>query len=535
MSAAYPNTLAFVQHLAPTWGKWQHTNFARLVDALLDRGNLAITDLVRAMPRPTQKLHGRHKRVDRFLDNPRLDEAALYLNWLRLAYRFGDDLPPASDGRQILPLLLDTVYFEPFALLVVTVPCGSRGLPVALTTYHRYELKACFPPKATWPSPDALPTRPRRGKVAVSTPIKRASSVVSEYDSQNKIEEHLIDYVFRLASPALMGVLVADRGFARAALLLYLIEHKRAFVIRFDAETHIRVPEPLAPDLPVTGPPQQVLGLRRGQRRWCPKAWYSQEDQVPISLFAVWDADQKEPWYIATSLDSAEQTETLYRWRMRLECANRDEKTGVILREGGDQHTLKNVLHLHRLLLALLTAEWLCALTGLQAWHDLPEPQPPAQPASQPLALPAPVQPLLLAPPSSLSPEPTATVTPSPTPTTSSATLSQPPGLDPEWATDPSLRSGQALARVDLGPSQPPPVLPHRGPTPKLPEWLRCFAARGWLSYVRLGREIIRSPDFHQILQRMVRWLAGYLWPATPLWRPYQLRYRTRHWWFDTS
>lgn len=103
-----------------------------------------------------------------------------------------------------------------------------------------------------------------------------------------------------------------------------------------------------------------MLGLRPGQRIWCPEAYYNKEDQVPISLLAVWDPDQKEPWYIATSLtfapfafvETPEQTETVYRWRMRLECANRDEKTGVTLREGGDQHALTSVLHLHRLLLA---------------------------------------------------------------------------------------------------------------------------------------------------------------------------------------
>ena len=128
---AYPDVLSLVQHLAPTWVKRQHTNFAQLVCALIERGSLVLSELARTVPFSTQKLHGRLKRIDRFLDNPRLDETILFLRWLRLAYRFGDDLPPASDGRPILPLLLDTVYFEPFALLVFTVPCGSRGLPVA--------------------------------------------------------------------------------------------------------------------------------------------------------------------------------------------------------------------------------------------------------------------------------------------------------------------------------------------------------------------------------------------------------------------
>ncbi len=68
---------------------------------------------------------------------------------------------------------------------------------------------------------------------------------------------------------------------------------------------------------------------------------------------------------------------------MRIEAGNRDDKTGVILREGGDQHQLSSVLHLHRLLLANLCLHWLAALTGLQAQHDLPDGHTVAQPWSK--------------------------------------------------------------------------------------------------------------------------------------------------------
>lgn len=144
----------FAQHPAPTWRKTQHENFARLLAALVERPSLSLSDLARAWPRPDQPLHGRPRRLGPFLDNPRLDEAALYVRWLKLAYRFGDDLSCRDGERPILPLLLDTTYLEPFGLLLVSVPCGSRGLPVALTTYHRRQLAACFPPVPTWPPAD---------------------------------------------------------------------------------------------------------------------------------------------------------------------------------------------------------------------------------------------------------------------------------------------------------------------------------------------------------------------------------------------
>lgn len=520
MTGAYADILAFVQHLAPSWRKTQHTNLALLIQALLARPSLYLSELARGLPSPEQPLHGRLKRLGRFLDNPRLDEGALAWRFLKLAYRFGDDLPdlpqraaspvPRSDGqsasqpeaqRPIVPLLLDTTYFEPFAMLVVSVPCGSRALPIVQTTYHRTELRACFPGESTWPSGsgDPLPPRPRR-----HASLPPASAEICEFLSQNLIEERLIDYAYHLLSPALKGILVADRGFARAALFRRLLDQRRDFVIRFDAQTHIRLPEPLRPGLPCQGLPVEVLGLRPGQRVWCEQAYYSKEDEVPVSLFALWEPGYKEPWYIATSLKCPQAVETLYRWRMRIECANRDEKSGVLLRESGDKHKMTSLLHLHRLLLVLAVAEWLCALVGLQAHSDLAETEP---------TKPAP----------SAAPPPDASVEISrETPSQAQSPETSHP-FTPEWANDHSL--GRS------GPAAPPPVVPHRRARPKPAPWTKPFAAWGPLSYVRLGLEIIRSPSFHQIIHHTARWLGYYLWFWTPLWRYGQRRYRFLHWW----
>lgn len=147
--APYAELRAYVQHLAPTWRKPQHENFARLIAALFERPTLCVSELARAWPRPSQSLHGRLKRLLRFLANPRLDEVALSQRWLKLSYRFGVSVPGDDSARPLLPILLDTTYFEPFAALIAAVPCGGRALPVALTTYHRTTLEACFPPVTT--------------------------------------------------------------------------------------------------------------------------------------------------------------------------------------------------------------------------------------------------------------------------------------------------------------------------------------------------------------------------------------------------
>jgi hypothetical protein len=412
-----------------------------------------------------QSLHGRLKRLNRFLDNPRLDEPEIFLRWYRLAVRFSADVPHAPD---LLPILLDTTYFEPFAALIASIPCGGRGLPIVLTTYHRRKLQACFPPTERWPKPERTIGRPARRK---HQRLEAASAEVQYWASQNHIEEQLLNYLWSFVTPGQNIVIVADRGFARASLLRWFRDHQRQFVIRFDAGTWLHLPDG------TSGAVGQVLALRPGQCIWLPQARYGKDDQVPVAVLAVWDAGQQEPWYLATNLSNAESTEICYRWRMRIEAGNRDDKTGVILREGGDDHQLTSVLHLHRLLLVNLCLHWLAALTGLQAHHDLAQPQAVA-PALE-------------------------TVAP------------DCPDLD----------------LLDHGPAQPPPVIPHRGPKPELPPWMRRFAVRGCLSYVRLGMEVLRDKHLALLIRRTVRWLGLYLWTLTPLWLPWQRRYRRRHWW----
>ncbi len=307
--------------------------------------------------------------------------------------------------------------------------------------------------------------------------------MVAAWPSQNRIEEHLLRLVTQLVSPALRPVIVADRGFARADLFRHLLAQQQDFVIRIDAATHVQ-----AHTFALPGPAAQVLACPPGERRWVPHGTYHSTERVPVHLLAVHDPGQAEPWLLATTLPDGAASELLYRWRMRLEATNRDFKTGVLLREGDDRQALTQPLHLHRLLLALAAAEWLCALVGLQAGQEFAPPAPrPAPPLPEPVPLPA-------------------------------------AGPDPLLATP-----------AGDGPALPPPVLPHRGPTPKLPPGLRRFAVRGWLSYVRLGLEVLRAPDLRPLIRRVLRWLGSYLWPYTPLWRPRQQRYRRLHWWPDAA
>ncbi|HEY8743575.1 MAG TPA: transposase, partial [Chloroflexota bacterium] len=442
--------VTFVRHLAPTWRKELHQTCAEVLAAFWDRSCLCLSDLARALSAPEQSLHGRLKRLGRWLDNRHLDELALSVRWVRLTYEWVVRLPEQPSGRPLLPILLDTVYFQPFAVLLATVPCGSRGLPIALTTYHRKTLEACFPPEATWPDPTA-PTSPTlRERLGLPARPPLAAATKKAFLSQNHIEEHLLALVLRLVCPALRRVIVADRGFARASLFRWLLEHAADFVIRFDAETHVY----LDPD----GESQAAataLQVQRGEQRWVEQAWYQKEERVPMRMLAVWDQDAEEPWYLGTSLGRADWTAQCYRWRMRCECTHRDEKTGILLRCGGGDHQLTNVLHMHRLALALCLAEWCCALVGLQAWRELP-------------ALPG-------ASPTLLTSEHEANTAPSPTP-------DQPP-----------LEAAPPLIEPDAsylaqGPAEPPPPLPSVVTAPSRPSLQTTRRRRA-----KRGRQTLRG------------------------------------------
>jgi len=412
--------------------KPQHAMLAYILCALAERPSLCSTEVARGLPdgphaRIEQSLHGRLKRLNRFLANPRLDEAEIFLRCYRLAVHFSADVP---DAPQLLPILLDTTYFQPFAALIASIPCGGRGLPIVFTTYHRRKLQACFPPVERWPDPEATLGRPARRK---HQPLRAACAEVHPWASQNHIEEQLLNYLWSFVNSTQHIVIVADRGFARASLFRWFLNQERHFVIRFDGDTWLHLQDGRM------GATKQVVVLRPGEHCWIPHALYGQEDRVPVAVLAIWDVGQKEPWYLATNLDNDRTTETCYRWRMRIEAGNRDDKTGVILRQGGDQHKLTSVLHLHRLLLAVLCLHWLAALTGLQAHHDLAEPH-------------------------AVAPE-----------------LEHVPPDHPDFDL------------LDHGPAQPPPAIPHRGPPLRLPPWMRRFAVRGSLSYVRLGMEVLRD------------------------------------------
>lgn len=88
MTPSIAEVVTFVQHLAPTWRKELQQTCAEVLEAFWDRSCLCLSDLAQAPLAPEQSLHGRLKRLGRWLDNPHLDEWALLVRWVCLSYEW---------------------------------------------------------------------------------------------------------------------------------------------------------------------------------------------------------------------------------------------------------------------------------------------------------------------------------------------------------------------------------------------------------------------------------------------------------------
>ncbi len=311
----YAPLRAFLADLVPTWRRTHLTNLALLVAALLTRRSLSVSELARAYPGGFTHAM-RKKRLWRFLENGRLDLAALRRRFTYLALH----ACRVPEGQRV-PILIDTTYWEPYAVLVAAVPRAGRALPLHWRTY-------------------------RRDLVGEPEP------------SQNQIEEVFCTQLLERVPLEWEAVLVADRGFGRADLIGWLQQRGAAFVLRVTADVHLRHPA-------YTGL-ARALPLRRGQRRWFTDVVYRQDGAVTVHLLAFWGRDHDEPWLLVTNLTDPKEVETLYRRRMRIEHSFRDWKHHLRCRLPLSR-MVQSARRFGRLVTALILAAWFLCLVGLGA------------------------------------------------------------------------------------------------------------------------------------------------------------------------
>ena len=456
--AGFANTLyngihAALKPVVPTWSRPQVRNLAHLVTAILARHSLLITELAREYPSEAGEgphdLRYRVKRIWRFLNNPLLDTSRLMDGLYHLS------LPVCTAPGDLLPVLFDTTFLEPFALLTASVPAGGRALPIRWVTYHRQKLEVVFPQDG-------------KGK-----------DVVERALSENLIERRLVKQVWKRIATGIRAVLVADRGFAGADFFAWMQEHQRHFVVRFQSKTHVSLPEGQGGK--VTGAAKEVVAIKAGEKRWFRGIEYRKDGAVTVNLLVILDEGQKEPWFLVTDLEEAQEVEQLYRWRMREEREYKDCKDLLLLGAKGTRLAVQKVASAARLLDGLMFLHWFVALVGLQARRDL-EPEPADGRAKA--------------------------------------------RSEGEEGTDSAPPPTPDSASVDAAGPAPAPEPPRPDQVTAIPHWLRRFQAWGPISYVKLGLEYLRLPDIGASLNRLIAWIKDKLFPSAPLWTRRQARYR---------
>jgi hypothetical protein len=322
--SVYSMISAFCNEMVAEWHKYQRINLGWTMYAIFVRRSLVLSHLAQHFPMapqpkvrtPRHGLWHKLKRLRRFLSHPRLEMEAVYQRLTYLAWAVSD-----APG-QLVPILVDLTYLQPYAFLVASVNKGGRALPIG---WHAF----------------------------------RRDLVGEEVYSENQIIDHLMAEVLARIPQTLTAVIVADREFARASFFRALQRLKRDFVVRVDRETWVHHAEYVGP--------MGKLALAPGMHmRWLPASEYGQSERVPINLLVVWKRGYAEPWLLATSLSDPKLAFSLYRSRMKIEHGFRDWKTHLRLK-----NTLRaqNVAYVKGLMMALALLYWFISLCGLHWDH----------------------------------------------------------------------------------------------------------------------------------------------------------------------
>ena len=304
----------------PQISKLLQTNIAILTVAFLrvlaavrsGNGCLSLAALARALPTPGSP-HSREKRLHRFLGHKRLDYQTMTTSLAPL-------LVSARMG--LCPILIDQTKSGNAQALVAAVPYSGRALPLSLYTF--------------------------------SYPLTEPALL-----SQNYLEHIFLLDVETALPPHLVGIWIADRGYARSLLLLQNEQEGRLYIVRGRSNTVVTYNGRRMKLKQLTTTPGHVSRYE--------DVFYHAERQVRLDVVVYHQADFKEPWYLlvprsSRSLLNSTQVVDLYRERMQIEQSFRDFKTHLGLR--GLNLQVDVAARMGRLLLAFCLAYVLCVVLG---------------------------------------------------------------------------------------------------------------------------------------------------------------------------
>jgi hypothetical protein len=297
--------LQFVTDLLPSWRKSRRKVLALGASGLLRRRRLTLCGIARGLDSSTRVLY-RVKRLWRFIDNDAVWPHDVVAALVREAF--------AVRREGWVPIILDETGLEDRALLLgAATSYRGRALPLALYAYNARSIK-----RSVWILREGLIALIRQ-----SLPPEQRSRLL----------------------------LIADRGYAASHFFRRLIRARVQFVIRVPRRVLLYMAhqthrlEHLAAD------------LKPGDCIFLTDISYGPA-KATLNLLLWWEADQQEPWLLATTLTSAVEARRSYKQRMQIEELFKDLK-GCFALEACRCTTLDRIT---RMALFLLISLWALAL-----------------------------------------------------------------------------------------------------------------------------------------------------------------------------
>lgn len=299
--------------------KTQSTNLSLGVLGIVKSRSGVMSEIAREVPGAKKHKH-RLKRLDRFVSNPRIVTGKLQLLWCKWAVRV------FMPGKYLTVALDWTTLPGNIQCLMAAVPYAGRAVPLlwVTTTYQAFK------------------------------------------DSQNRIEERLINSLTQIIPQDKRIILVADRGFGRASFINFLINLNILFVLRVKADVIIQTKEGRS------GKGRKInlrkLKIKVNQIKWFNTISYRADGKVEKVNLAITLAEPKvgcdpDPWILVTNLRKAKTTIQSYKLRFDIEEWFKDLKHQL----GVDHMLVRSLDRVRKLIFTSAVAYGLLMLVGTVA------------------------------------------------------------------------------------------------------------------------------------------------------------------------
>lgn len=260
------NVKSLVVRIFPVLRKTQQMNLALGIVGCIKGRSGILSIIARCIPGARKHKH-RLKRLWRFVSNHRIKPERLMLLWITWCIRI-------FVPWKYIPVALDwTTLPGNIPCLMVAIPFHGRAIPLLWQIVPFGSLK----------------------------------------DSQNRIEERLVERLLTFLPEDRRIILVADRGFGRTTFVQFLLKRNLLFVLRVRADVIVTTRKGKKLRL-------RTLLLQPEAPKWFRAITYRNDGVVSgINLCAVVTQGSDDPWILVTNLKKPNTTIARYASRFQIE------------------------------------------------------------------------------------------------------------------------------------------------------------------------------------------------------------------------